>query len=988
MTNPSLRRLLSLILCMILCLSILPASAFAEGEFPEEQAEEALPPIEEAVIPEEPAEEPAPVEIPEEEPAEEPAEAPAEEVLPAEEPAEAPAEDALSAEEPAEEPESESVPFLEIPEEEIYGGQTGENVKDEAAFANWDPADGHSQTVTGTLTLGNSVSGSTSSANLYAYYRFVAPAAGLYRFFVSSNSDAIAILYSSSWSVLTSDDDSGGGSDPLLSYSLSSGQTVYLCVGFYDESPDSFSASVTQGKAGWSQIDGLWYYYYEDGSTPVGVCKIGSVKYGFDSDGRMLTDQAVWNGENDDYNYYFVNSKGIVQESAGWKKTADGRYYYAKDSSGHLLCEEWNKCGSSSWYYFWDNCMMADDGGYVLFDGNGTSAIYFFKAGGAWDNSTGWKKTSYGEYWYISSTSGGHCVTGWQTIGGKQYYFDPYEGRMYRGGTYSVGGVRVFFANDGSRGTPGWNKTVRTGKWTDSQGVTHTQTYTDWYYLDADSNLVTGWKKISGSWYYFDSHSGRMYKDGSYMVDGKYYFFGESGAMGTGWCRQITKYTDSDGKEQTRTTWYYADSSGVLRSGWQTIGGKRYYFDVTGWMYANDLYEIDGKRYIFGEDGALIISGWFKRSGTYTDENGKQQIWADWYYTDASGSPVTGWKKIGGSWYYFQPEWGYMYKNAVTDIDGKRYCFSASGALITSGWYKTTNTYTTSGGSTRATTSWYYCDANGVVQTGWQTIGSSRYCFYAWGAMMQGGIFYVDGVYYFFQESGAVAGAGWQSIQEEYNGGTRTQWYYTNADGSLVTGWKKIGGSWYYFNRHMYADGLYWLEGKYEYFQPNGAWVATGSNTAWRRVDGGMRYYENGKMVTGWKKIGGKYFYFEANGNMKTGWVKSGSTWYYCSPAMASDSVWFVDGKYYFFAENGAMISKPGWYKREFTNDGSKYVEWYYVNSGGALSQGWQTIGGKQYYFDPVMLADGFYQIDGVMYEFDKNGAYTGEHYTPGSGQG
>ena len=83
------KRVLALIMALVMIVSLLPVSAFAE-EIGTDEIVEAAPVDEEVDEPEEPAEEPEPTEEPEEDPIEEPAEEPVEE--PAEEPTEEPIE--------------------------------------------------------------------------------------------------------------------------------------------------------------------------------------------------------------------------------------------------------------------------------------------------------------------------------------------------------------------------------------------------------------------------------------------------------------------------------------------------------------------------------------------------------------------------------------------------------------------------------------------------------------------------------------------------------------------------------------------------------------------------------------------------------------------------------------------------------------------------------------------------------------------------------
>ena len=51
--------------------------------------------------------------------------------------------------------------------------------------------------------------------------------------------------------------------------------------------------------------------------------------------------------------------------------------------------------------------------------------------------------------------------------------------------------------------------------------------------------------------------------------------------------------------------WYYlSPTDGALVSGWQTIDGKKYYFDADNKMVTGKQ-TIDGKSYTFGSDGVL-----------------------------------------------------------------------------------------------------------------------------------------------------------------------------------------------------------------------------------------------------------------------------------------------------------------------------------------------------------------------------------------------
>lgn len=111
----------------------------------------------------------------------------------------------------------------------------------------------------------------------------------------------------------------------------------------------------------------------------------------------------------------------------------------------------------------------------------------------------------------------------------------------------------------------------------------------NWYYMSS-GKLQTGWRSISGSWYWFDPYTGAMATgwiwDGSawYYANviggmqtgwvsnrGLWYYLGDSGAMTIGWC-------------MVDDSWYYLSCSGVMLTGWQRVGGVWYYLYSSGAM--------------------------------------------------------------------------------------------------------------------------------------------------------------------------------------------------------------------------------------------------------------------------------------------------------------------------------------------------------------------------------------------------------------------
>lgn len=159
----------------------------------------------------------------------------------------------------------------------------------------------------------------------------------------------------------------------------------------------------------------------------------------------------------------------------------------------------------------------------------------------------------------------GKPVTGWQEIGGHQYYFD--EESFMVTGWKELDGQRYYFDDSGCMFT-GW--------------------LADAHYFHPDGTLATGWLELDGRQYYLGD-DGRT-KKGVVEVDGRKYLLGEQGFVSCGWTTVLGQL-------------YYADSEGCPVQGWQEIDGKMHYFEESG-AAASGWMELDGITHYFYTDGA------------------------------------------------------------------------------------------------------------------------------------------------------------------------------------------------------------------------------------------------------------------------------------------------------------------------------------------------------------------------------------------------
>ena len=201
-----------------------------------------------------------------------------------------------------------------------------------------------------------------------------------------------------------------------------------------------------------------------------------------------------------------------------------------------------------------------------------------------------------------------------------------------------------------------------------------------------------------------------------------------------------------------------------------------------------------------------------------------------------------------------------------------------------------------------------------------------------------------------------------------FNHDPRLVLYYQGLK-QAYQGWKKLGGSWYWFANSAAATQNSWIKqgGTWYWLTDSGA-MATG----WAKAADGKWYYFDGSgaMQTGWAKVGGAWYYLSGSGAMQTGWLKLGGTWYWLDPesgAMATGWAKASDGKWYYFEGSGAMRS-GGWMKQGGT--------WYYLNGSGAMHTGWLDLGGKRYYLsESGAMVTGKVTIEGETYRFDSSGA-------------
>ena len=235
----------------------------------------------------------------------------------------------------------------------------------------------------------------------------------------------------------------------------------------------------------------------------------------------------------------------------------------------------------------------------------------------------------------------------------------------------------------------------------------------------------------------------------------------------------------------------------------------------------------DGSYYLVmavtDDDGTQTI-----QSDTFTiaepDKNGLVARNGGWYYYE-NGAPFSGWKKIDGQVYYFNP------------------------IAYTKGTYRLVQ---------NGVTGLFTFDQNGILTTGWSSWDDNWYYIDQDGVMLMSNWAFLGGNWYWFDSDCAMA-LGWRQID-----GT---WYYFSDNGAMTIGWQNIGGTWYYFDESGAMKTGWLYDGAWYYFDESGV-----MKTGWLE-DGAWYYFDaSGAMTTGWQLIGDQWEMFSESGEWLYTW--------------------------------------------------------------------------------------------------------------------
>ena len=390
--------------------------------------------------------------------------------------------------------------------------------------------------------------------------------------------------------------------------------------------------------------------------------------------------------------YYFDEYTGRLCKKAQWIEK-DGKRYYS-NAEGILYQNQMISFGST--YY------------YMGIDGSVQSGII---------NASNEKMYYAGKDGIIQKKAQ------WIEASGKKYFSNA-EGVLYQNQMISFGNTCYYMGNDGS---------VQSGIVKESNGKL--------YYAGKDGVIQKKAQWIEeGEKKYFSNVEGILYQNQIISFGDTSYYMGSDGSIQNG----IVKA--NNGRS------YYSGENGIIqkKAQWIDFDGKRYFSNVEGMLYQNQVITFGDVGYCMGEDASVQYG--IAKAGNkyyYTDENTgiliKKTGWIETsgkrYFSKADGSLYQNQFISFGDTYYYCGNDAAIVKNSTQVVSGVLYRFDGNGIMIKEGgwgeyngnkYYKNPatgfpykNQWVTFGRT------WYYANSQGFMVSGWQTIGGYKYYFYS-----------------------------------------------------------------------------------------------------------------------------------------------------------------------------------------------------------------------------------------------------------------
>jgi glucan-binding YG repeat protein len=302
----------------------------------------------------------------------------------------------------------------------------------------------------------------------------------------------------------------------------------------------------------------------------------------------------------------------------GWVAEGDQWYYY--DSQGDYVTDKWKSYNGNYFYLGSDGYMLTNE---LIEDGNN---YYYVDANGAMVKNT-WVAVPSDDsddqdvdyrWYYFGSNGKAYRDADKKTINGKKYGFDD-EGKMLFG--FTLGRECI---ND------------------EDDAILNCERY---YGSNDDGAMHTGWLLYQDAldasgyddefyWFWFDS-KGLKKTNATKKINGKTYAFDPNGAMEKEWAKATISGVSTEGwfsaaedGHLAKSQWIWTDNEDLSHDGGDD--NHWWYANKNGFLVKNQTKKINGKWYVFDENGEMAWGlVWLTEKSVKTDGSKMNNVLVD-----------------------------------------------------------------------------------------------------------------------------------------------------------------------------------------------------------------------------------------------------------------------------------------------------------------------------------------------------------------------
>ncbi|HDA5460930.1 TPA: glycosylating toxin TcdA, partial [Clostridioides difficile] len=328
-----------------------------------------------------------------------------------------------------------------------------------------------------------------------------------------------------------------------------------------------FNTNTYIASTGYTIINGKHFYFNTDGIMQIGVFKgpdgfeyfapanthnnniegqailyqnkfltLNGKKYYFGSDSKAVTGLRTIDGKK----YYFNTNTAVAV--TGWQ-TINGKKYYFNTNT-YIASTGYTIISGKHFYFNTDGIMQIG-----VFKGP-DGFEYFAPANTDANNIEGQAIRYQNRFLYLHDNiyyfgNDSKAATGWATIDGNRYYFEP-NTAMGANGYKTIDNKNFYFRNGlpqigvfkGPNGFEYFAPANTDANNIDGQAIRYQNRFLHLlgkiYYFGNNSKAVTGWQTINSKVYYFMPDTAMAAAGGLFEIDGVIYFFGVDGVKAPG----------------------------------------------------------------------------------------------------------------------------------------------------------------------------------------------------------------------------------------------------------------------------------------------------------------------------------------------------------------------------------------------------------------------------------------------------------------------